>query len=124
MKALILTGLAAALILPASANAAGDPVAGKKTFGQCAACHSVQPNGPDGVGPNLAGVFGSKAGIRRKKFAYSPQLKGSKLTWDEPTLDLWIKSPTTLVKGTHMEFIGIPRKPARDNLIAYLKTLK
>ena len=41
------------------------------------------------IGPNLYGVVGRKAGAV-PNFAYSESLKGSGLTWDEPTLDKWI----------------------------------
>lgn len=118
--AVILLGLPAV----AAAQSAGDPVAGAKQFGQCRVCHTTVAGGPDGVGPNLVGVYGSKAASRRPKFAYSAALKASKLTWDDATLDKWITDPGALVKGTKMAFIGLPRKQARDNVIAYLKTLK
>lgn len=106
------------------AAAAGDPVQGQKQFGQCAVCHDATKGGPDKIGPNLYGVFGSKAATRRVKYAYSPALKASKLTWDEATLDRWLTDPGTTVKGTKMEFVGLARKPVRQNVIAYLKTLK
>lgn len=108
----------------AHAQAAPDPVKGKQQFGQCRVCHNIDAKAPDGLGPNLWGAYGSKAATRRTKFAYSPALKASKLTWDDATLDKWITDPGRLVKGTKMEFIGIARKPVRDNIIAYLKTLK
>ncbi len=40
------------------------------------------------------------------------------------TLDRWLTDPGASVKGTTMVFIGLPRKPVRQNIIAYLKTLK
>ena len=104
--------------------AAGDPVAGARTFGQCRVCHADAANAPDGVGPNLFGVYNSRAGSRRTNYAYSPQLKNSKLAWNDATLDRWLTNPATTVPGTKMTFIGLPRKPMRDNVIAYLKTLK
>jgi cytochrome c len=110
--------------LPAQAQTAPDPVMGQKQFGQCSVCHAVDKAKPDGVGPNLFGVYGSKAATRRAKFAYSTPLKNAKLTWDDATLDKWITDPAVLVPGTKMHFMGLPRKPARANVIAYLKTLK
>lgn len=114
----------AASSAPAYAQAAGDPVAGAKQFGQCKACHATVRTAPDGIGPNLVGTYGRKAATARPKFAYSPPLRGSKLTWDDATLDRWLTDPAALVKGTKMHFVGIPRKPVRQNIIAYLKTLK
>ncbi|WP_404479945.1 c-type cytochrome [Novosphingobium sp. BL-52-GroH] len=132
MKHLIgLAGLAAVValpVLPAQAQAqtapAPDPVMGKKQFGPCSVCHTVDKAKPDGVGPNLFAVYGSKAATRRAKFAYSAPLKASNLTWDDATLDKWITDPATVVKGNKMHFMGLPRKPARANIIAYLKTVK
>ncbi len=109
---------------PALAQTAPDAVQGEKQFGQCKVCHSAVAGGPDMVGPNLWGVYGSKAATRRSKFAYSPALKASGLTWDEATLDQWLTDPGVLVKGTKMEFVGLPRKAVRQNIIAYVKTLK
>ena len=98
----------AAAMLPPPAFAAGDPVLGKKQFGPCTVCHKVDAAAPDAVGPNLFGVYGSKAATRRTKFAYSPALKAAKLTWDDATLDKWLAAPGDFVKGTKMEFIGLP----------------
>lgn len=124
---ILLASACATLALPVSALAQtveGDPVMGAKQFGQCRVCHNVEATKPDGVGPNLFGVYNSKAAARRLKYVYSPALKASKLVWNDATLDRWITDPGTTVKGTKMEFIGIPRKPVRANIIAYLKTLK
>lgn len=120
----VVASACAALALPALAQTAPDPVMGAKQFGQCRACHLAEAGKPDTIGPNLFGVYGSKAATRRVRYAYSPALRASKLNWDDSTLDRWIAEPGATVKGTKMEFIGIPRKPVRANIIAYLKTLK
>ncbi len=116
------------VLMPANAQtspaATGDPVAGAKTFGQCRSCHATTAGAPDGIGPNLFGVYNSKAGTRRKGYAYSTALKSSRLVWNDATLDRWLTNPATTVPGTKMTFIGLQRKPMRDNVIAYLKTLK
>lgn len=120
-----MAGLAALLATTSThAQPAPDPVAGQKQFGQCRACHATTANAPAGVGPSLFGVFGATAASRPGKYAYSAALKGSKIKWDEATLDKWLMDPAAIVKGTKMEFIGIPRKPVRQNIIAYLKTVK
>jgi cytochrome c len=118
------TAALAASLAPAAAAPAGDPVAGAKTFAQCRVCHTTDAAGKDGIGPNLFKVFGSKAATRRAKYSYSPALKKSGLTWDDATLDRWLTDPAKTVPGTKMAFIGFARKPMRDNVIAYLKTLK
>ena len=105
-----------------SAMAAGDAAKGKKVYRKCSACHSVKP-GKKGLGPSLFGVVGRKAGTA-KGFRFSTAMKKSKLTWDEATLDKYLKKPRKLVKGTRMAFAGLKKKKDRDNVIAYLKTLK
>jgi cytochrome c len=118
--AVALASLVAACFAPL-ARADGDPVVGKAIFAQCLACHSFDPAAPDAVGPNLHGVLGKPAASNRPGFAYSAALKASGLTWDDATLDAWIKNPAVLVPGTKMEFVGLTKKEKRDDVIAYLK---
>ena len=54
-------------------------------FAQCASCHSVEP-GKHGVGPSLAGVYGTKSG-EIAGYAFSEPMKQAGLTWDDATLD-------------------------------------
>ena len=121
---IIATSASVMLALPTAAQVAGDPVMGAKQFGPCRVCHNVDAAKPDSLGPNLSGVYGSKAASRRAKFKYSPALKASGLVWNDANLDRWITDPGAMVKGTRMEYIGMPRKPVRANIVAYLKTLK
>jgi len=51
-------------------------------------------------------------------------MTNAKLTWDAATLDKWLTKPSDLVKGTKMTFPGLPNQADRDNVIAYLATLK
>lgn len=112
-----------ALLAGPAAHAAGDPVKGETQFGQCTACHTVVDGGAEIVGPNLFGVIGKAAATRGKTFDYSPALKASGIVWTDEKLDLWIKSPATLVPGTKMEFVGVSRPETRSNIIAYLKSI-
>ncbi len=122
---LTMAALAAALAPASAAPApAGDPVAGATAFGQCRICHTTDAAAADGLGPNLVQVFGAKAGTRRTRYSYSPALKKSGLVWNAATLDKLLTDPAKTVPGTRMIFSGFPRKPMRDNVIAYLKTLK
>jgi len=125
MKNIIISVALAALSAgSASAQVAGDPIAGAKSFGQCRACHSAVKGAKNGIGPNLFGVYGTRAGAQPANYAFSSALKGSKIIWNDATLDTWLTDPAAMVKGTKMSFVGIPRKPVRQNIIAYLKTLK
>ena len=66
--------------------------------GHCRECHSFVKD-DNRLGPNLYGVVGRKAGTV-PNFAYSESVKGSGITWDEPTLDKWITNPNTLIQET------------------------
>lgn len=100
------------------AAADGKPAA----FAQCAACHSVEP-GKHGIGPSLAGVYGTKAG-EISGYAFSEKLLASGLTWDDATLDQWLAGPMKLVPGTKMSYAGMADAAKRKELIEYMKTLK
>lgn len=91
-------------------------------FGQCAACHSVEP-GMNGLGPSLAGVVGRKAGTLAG-FTYSEAMKASGKAWDEATLDAFLTSPMANVPGTRMTYQGQSDPAKRKAVIDYLKTLK
>lgn len=120
--AMIVAGLAASALTggTAFAQAKGDPVAGKKIFMRCVACHAVQPGAGIKMGPNLAGVVGRKSGSAAG-FKYSAAMQKAKLTWNDATLDKWLTRPAALVPGTSMAFAGLPNATDRANVIAYLK---
>jgi cytochrome c len=102
---------------------AGNAATGKLVFLQCQACHAVAPGGPALVGPDLAGVYGSKA-ASVPGYNYSTALKASGLVWNAANLNLWLTAPGTLVPGTKMAFAGIASPALRADVIAYLATLK
>jgi len=119
-----LAALVAATVAVATPAMAGDAAAGEKAFGPCKACHAVVAD-KNLVGPSLFGVSGRKAGtLASAASKYSPQLVASGLTWDDATLDKWLTSPKDLVTGTKMTFPGLPDATKRQDIIAYLKTLK
>jgi cytochrome c len=113
----------AALLLGSSPGfAAGDAAAGKQVFTTtCGACHSTEP-GVNKIGPSLAGIVGSKSGAV-PGYSFSSALKSANITWNEQTLDKFLKSPSADVHGTKM-FISVPNAENRHNIIAYLATLK
>lgn len=106
--------------LPAPYDVA-DLVNGKKVFNQCSACHKVEAGAGNGLGPNLHGIFGTKAG-EVPGFAFSDPLKASGIVWDYATLDKWLTSPAAMVPGNRMTFIGVRKPEDRRDVIAYLKT--
>jgi cytochrome c len=102
--------------------ATGDAAAGHQVFAsRCSVCHATEP-GVNKIGPSLAGVFGRKSGTEAG-FDYSPALKAAAINWDEKTLDQFIQNPGADVHGTKM-IVSVPGNDDRQNVIAYLKTLK
>ncbi len=118
MRHLIL-GAALAALLPLAAHAEGDAAAGEKAFAPCKSCHNFEKNG---VGPNLKGVVGQKAGQHAEGYAYSDALKNSGITWDEANLKEWLANPKGKVAGTKMVYPGLKDEKKVEDVIAYLKS--
>lgn len=125
------TAPADAAVVPAAATAAagedyasftGDPVAGKRVFVKCLACHVVT-QGQNRVGPSLYGIVGRPAGSIAG-FAYSPANKNSGITWTEDVMFAYLKNPQAYIPGTKMVFPGLPSGQDRADVIAYLKSVK
>ena len=116
--------LLAALLGPvAPAATAGDAEAGRTAFARrCMACHAAQP-GQNRIGPSLHAVFGRPA-AQVTGFNYSPALRDSGRTWDEPTLHAYLLNPRELIPGNRMVMPGIQAEEERANIIAYLDTLR
>ena len=104
------------------AHAAGDPVKGKAVFAKCAACHSIKA-GENRIGPSLHGVVGRQIATA-PKYNYSPAMKKLNFKWDDARLHQYIIAPSKYIPGNRMAFAGIPKPVDRDNLIAYMDTLK
>ena len=123
VPSLVAMMVVAALLVPQTVQAAGDPAKGRAQFSsKCSICHSAEA-GQDEVGPSLAGVVGRKS-ASEPKFAYSAAMKSYDQTWDEKTLDTYLTNPRQAVPGTKMVFLGLKNQSDRDDLIAYLATLK
>ena len=106
---------------PGSSLAAGDPEAGQQVFTRCEVCHATDP-GVNKIGPSLAGVVGRKSGTAAG-YDYSDAMKNANITWDNDTLDKFLAGPGSFVHGTKM-FLSVPNSADRQNVIAYLDTLK
>jgi len=98
----------------------GDATRGERLFGNCIACHSLQPD-KNLTGPSLSGLFGRNAGGLESFARYSDALKSSGLVWNDKTLDTWLADPERAVPGNEMPFAGIKSAQDRADIIAYLK---
>jgi cytochrome c len=105
-----------------STLAAGDATAGQTVFNsRCATCHTAEP-GVNKIGPSLSGIVGSKSATV-PGFEFSAGMKNADITWDNAELDKFLANPAGVVHGTKM-FVNLPSESDRQNVIAYLDTLK
>ena len=123
---LFFAGSAVGLTVAASAWAAAqaDPAAGQVVFNQkCASCHTVTADLAHGLlGPNLVGVSERTAGTMAG-WDFSPALKDSKIVWTDENLHKWLTDAMATVPGAKMD-LKVPSRIEREDVIAYLKTLK
>lgn len=108
---------ALALVITGAARSAPDQLRGEQIYARCMACHALAY---DRVGPRHCGLLGRRAGSV-PGFAYSEAMKGSRITWDEKTLDWFLAQPMKAVPGTTMTYDGVPDAKDRADLIAYLR---
>lgn len=118
VPAIVALGLAVALGAGV-AQADGDVAKGKKVFNKCKACHTLK-EGKNRVGPSLFGIIG-RAAATVEGFKYSTAMKESGITWDEDSLESYLKKPKEMVPGTKMVFAGLKKESDIENLIAYLE---
>lgn len=117
MQRFLRSALAVCVVFAAIGAEASDAQRGKALYeSRCIACHSLDANR---VGPLHRGVFGRGAGAV-KDYDYSPALRGSRIVWNERTLDAWLADPEASVPGQRMGF-QVPDAADRADLIAYLK---
>ena len=93
---------------------------GEAVFKKCAACHSIDKGGANGIGPNLYGIVGNSH-ANMPGYAYSEVIggmKGKPWSWDE--LNKWLTSPKTYAPGTKMAFAGLGKPEERAALLKYL----
>jgi cytochrome c len=113
-------GLLAGIAAPAYAE--GDAAAGRRLYqNQCLGCHGdAKTKGT--LGPTLVGIMGRKASDMAQG-TLSRAMSEADFTWDEKTLDEFLAAPSQKVHGTIMP-IGVTRPQDRDNLIAYIKSMR
>ena len=106
-----------------AAQAAGDATRGADIFRQnCAMCHSPEP-GQNLVGPSLFSVVG-RAAASIASFSYSSAMKSSGIVWTADQLKAYLKAPRKYVPGVKMMFPGLTDEQDRENVVAFLATLR
>jgi cytochrome c len=124
---LAIIALAAGLLVPHSAIAAGDVAKGEATYKkQCLICHDTVA-AKHKVGPSLHGVYGRKAGTVDGYTNYRG-LKNADWTWDDSSLDAYLADPPAFTKSKNGQAGSMVFKLAnqqdREDVIAFMKTLK
>jgi cytochrome c len=124
MRRLSLALATAVAVVPFAARADGDPAAGQRVFNQCRACHVIENNGRNGVGPNLHGIVGRRAAtVANFRYSANMQRLGSEgHTWTEDNLRAYIRNPKDVAPQGSMAFPGVRNPQQLEDVIAYLKT--
>lgn len=125
--AISLLAMAAALSPVRAAD--GDPAKGKRNYGQCRACHSLD-KGRNLAGPSLHCIVGRRAAAA-SGYRYSKSLKalGDKgYTWDDAGLFVYLQDPRDFLKKrlgvkrvSNRMFNRYRNETFRRDVIAYLK---
>lgn len=103
--------------------ASADVARGEAQFRKCAACHTIEKGGAQGIGPNLWGIVGSKH-AHIPGFNYSPAMQATAdQVWDWKSMSEWLRNPRAYLPGNRMSFAGIGRVQDRADLLAYLNTM-
>lgn len=100
--------------------ASADPAKGEAIFAKCAACHTINSGGANGIGPNLYGTMGEAIGQGKGGFAFSDALKSVGGSWGFENMSSWLTSPRKFAPGTKMTFAGLSSPEDRANLMAYI----
>lgn len=99
----------------------GDPVKGKEAFlERCAGCHGAGDVPGGEIGPNLAGVFGHKAGSR-PGYSYSAAMAASPQMWNAMALELFISDPIRYLPGTNMSAPPLSDHQVVRDLVAFIE---
>ncbi|WP_375421691.1 c-type cytochrome [uncultured Sphingomonas sp.] len=113
-------GGAAAEVPIAALLATADAAKGAEVFKKCAACHTINQGGANGVGPNLYGTLGEAVAQGKGGYPFSDALKAVGGNWDFDKMNAWLISPRKFANGTKMTFAGLGNPQDRANVILYL----
>lgn len=102
--------------------AAADLAKGQQISKACAACHTFNKGGANGIGPNLWNVVNADKG-HHAGFAYSENMLAKEGTWSYASLNKFLYKPKAYVEGTKMNYVGLKKPDDRAAVIAWLRTL-
>ena len=97
----------------------GDVTHGEKVFKKCAACHSINKDGKNKIGPKLYNVVGKATGAT-SDYKYSKALISYGKTWTFEELNSFLIKPAKWIKGNKMGFAGLKNDKDRASVILYL----
>ena len=97
----------------------GDFTHGEKVFKKCAACHSINKDGRNKIGPKLYNVVGRTTGTMTD-YKYSKALTSYNKTWTFEELNGFLLKPAAWIKGNKMGFAGLKNDRDRASVILYL----
>ena len=103
----------------ASLLSMGDLKHGKKVFKKCAACHSINKDGGNKIGPKLWGVMFRPVGSITD-YKYSKALSEYNKEWSWEEMNGFLIKPSTWIKGNKMGFAGLKKEKDRASVILYL----
>ena len=92
---------------------------GKKVFKKCAACHSINQDGKNKIGPKLWGVMFRPVGSITD-YKYSKALSEYNKEWNWEEMNGFLIKPSTWIKGNKMGFAGLKKEKDRASVILYL----
>lgn len=116
------TGGAAAEVPIATLLPTADPAKGAEVFKKCAACHTINQGGANGIGPNLYATLGEAIAQGKNGFAFSDALNAVGGVWDFEKMNAWLTSPRKFAPGTKMTFAGLSNPQDRANVLAYINS--
>ncbi len=92
---------------------------GEKIFKKCAACHSVNKDGGNKIGPKLWNVMFRPVGSVAD-YKYSKALSGYNKDWTWEEMNGFLLKPAKWIKGNKMGFAGLKSDKDRASVILYL----
>ena len=99
--------------------AMGDVAHGEKVFKKCKACHSINADGGNKIGPNLWNVMFRPVGsIADYKYSKALASYGKEWNWEE--MNSFLTKPSKWIKGNKMGFAGLKDERDRTSVILYL----